>query len=230
VSGFWARRGRALRRHLIAGVVVLTPIAATAFVLLWVFRLLDGLLGDLIYPALRPYLPWIEFVPGLGILVLAVLLVLVGWAAELAIGSRMVGAWNRLLARIPLTRKIYGAANRIVRTVFSEGSRPFRAVVIVEYPTDGRWAMGFLMARAPDALLEHIADGVSVFIPTTPNPTTGYVAVLPRHKVIEVPLSIDQAFTFILSAGAVRLEPGSFDGTRSDVPSTRPVHEPSAAS
>jgi uncharacterized membrane protein len=210
-SRFWSRR--ALRRHLIAGLIVIAPVTATAFVLWWIFRALDGLLGRVLYPVLSRLLPWFAPPPGLGLLALLALLIVVGWAAELAIGSRIVAWWNGLIDRIPVTRKIYGAANRIVRTVLGEGSRPFQKVVLVEYPSPGRWVMGFLAARAPDIMQTHIEDAVSVFVPTTPNPTSGFITIVPRRLVIELELTIDQAFTYILSAGSTSPDGTTIEGS-----------------
>lgn len=195
---------RALRRHLIAGLLVIAPLSVTLAVLWWIFQLLDGLIGRFLYPALSRFVPWIGLVPGLGLLCLFLLLLGVGWAAERAIGSRIVESWHQLLERIPITRRIYGAANRIVRTVLGQESRPFNAVVLIEYPSPGRWSVGFLAAAAPDEIREHVPDAVSVFVPTTPNPTSGWVVVLPRSKVTVLSMSVDEAFTYILSAGAVR--------------------------
>lgn len=221
---FWSRR--ALRRHLIAGLVVIAPVTATVLVLVWIFQLLDGLLGRFFYPALMRVFGW--YPPGIGLLALITLLLVVGWIAELAIGSRVLNWWNSLLERIPLTRTIYGAANRIVRTVLGEGSRPFQKVVLVEYPSPGRWCVGFLAARAPAITRPHIEDGVSVFIPTTPNPTSGFIVIMPAARVIELALTVDQAFTFILSAGSVRpdaapaaAQPGA-GGPAEAEPSLRP--------
>jgi uncharacterized membrane protein len=194
---------RRLRRHLIAGLVVIAPITATAFVLWWIFQALDGLLGQFLYPALRGIVPWIELLPGLGLIALLLLLIVVGWAAERAIGSRIVAAWHAMLERFPLTRRIYGAAHSIVRTVFGRDQRPFNQVVIVEWPSPGRWSIGFLAASAPDIVQEHVSDSVSVFVPTTPNPTTGFLVIVPRDKLREIEMTVDQAFTFILSAGSV---------------------------
>lgn len=200
MSGFWSRR--ALRRHLIAGLIVIAPLTATVVVLVWIFRLLDGLLGRFFYPVLTRIFGW--YPPGIGLLALIALLLVVGWIAERAIGSRVIAWWNALLERIPLTRTIYGAANRIVRGVLGEGSRPFKKVVLIQYPAPGRWSLGFLAADAPAGMRRHVEDGVSVFVPTTPNPTSGFVVIVPRRDVIEVDLTVDQAFTFILSAGSVR--------------------------
>src|SRR5690606_17457168 len=165
------RRG-SIRRHLIAGLIVIAPVTATAFVLWWIFQVLDGLLGRFLYPALGGLLGRDTFViPGLGLLVLFVLLVGIGFSAQRAIGSRIITWWHATLERIPLTRRIYTAANRIVRTVLGTESRPFKKVVLVAYPGPGRWAIGFLSAAAPVAIQRHVPTAVSVFVPTTPNPT-----------------------------------------------------------
>jgi uncharacterized membrane protein len=195
---------RSVRRHLIAGLVVIAPVTVTVVVLWWIFQVLDGLLGRFLYPVLERFVPWRGPIPGLGRLVLFLLLIGVGWAAERAIGSRVLIWWHRLLERIPVTRRIYSAANRIVRSIFGEGGRPFNVVVLVEYPSDGRWAIGFLAANAPDIVQAHIQDAVSVFIPTTPNPTSGFLIIVPRASTIVLPMSIDEAFTYILSGGSVR--------------------------
>lgn len=200
-------RRTSVRRHLIAGLIVIAPVTATLFVLWWIFQLLDGLLGRFLYPALGGLLGRDTFViPGLGLLVLFLLLVGIGFVAQRAIGSRVVAWWHATLERIPLTRRIYTAANRIVRTVFGEEARPFTTVVMVEYPSPGRWAIGFLSAVAPRAVREHVPEAVSVFVPTTPNPTTGFLIIVRRELIREVAMTVDEAFTFILSAGAVAPE------------------------
>jgi uncharacterized membrane protein len=147
--------------------------------------------------------PWIGLVPGLGLLCLFLLLLGVGWAAERAIGSRIVEWWHQLLERIPVTRRIYGAANRIVRTILGQDSRPFKGVVLIEYPSAGRWSVGFLAADAPGEIQDVVAEGVSVFVPTTPNPTSGWVVIVPRSKTILLSMSVDEAFTYLLSGGSV---------------------------
>jgi uncharacterized membrane protein len=197
------KRG-SIRRHLIAGLIVIAPITATAVVLWWIFQVLDGLLGRFLYPALGGMVGRETFIiPGLGLLVLFLLLVGIGFAAQRAIGSRIVGWWHATLERIPLTRRIYTAANRIVRTMLGAESRPFKQVVLVEYPSPGRWAIGFLSATAPPVIQRHVPGAVSVFVPTTPNPTTGFLIIVPPEYLREVDMSVDEAFTYILSAGSV---------------------------
>jgi uncharacterized membrane protein len=199
--------GPPIRRHLIAGLIVIAPVTATAFVLWWIFQLLDGLLGRFLYPGLGGLVGRETIViPGLGLLVLFLLLVAVGWGAQRAIGSRIIAWWHALLERIPLTRRLYIAANRIVRTVFGAESRPFKKVVLVRYPTDGRWAIGFLSGNAPAAIRRHVPDAVSIFVPTTPNPTTGFLVIVPLALTIDLEMTIDEAFTYILSAGAATPE------------------------
>jgi len=191
---------RSLRRRLFAGLAVIAPVAITVYVLRWIFVWLDNLLGKFIYPMLPVQ------IPGLGLLLLIAILLVIGWAAERAVGRRIVTAWHNMLERFPLTRRLYGASHRIVRTVFGEDQRFFREVVIVEYPSPGRWSIGFVTATAPAAMRQAVGDGVTIFVPTTPNPTTGYLVIVPRHLVTPIAFTIEQAFTFILSAGGVHPE------------------------
>jgi uncharacterized membrane protein len=93
--------------------------------------------------------------------------------------------------------------------VFGKEGRPFKQVVLIEYPSEGRWAIGFLAAVAPAMVQRHVTDAVSVFVPTTPNPTSGWLAIVPRSRVVLLPMSIDEAFTYILSAGAATDATGS---------------------
>jgi uncharacterized membrane protein len=189
---------RTIQRRLIAGLVVIAPVTVTALVLWWIFQALDRFL----YPLLALIIPGDWVPPGLGLVALVLLLITVGWAAERAIGSRVVAWWHNLLEKIPVTRRIYGAANRIIRTVFGKEGRPFNQVVLIEYPSEGRFSIGFLAANAPATVRKHVADSVSVFVPTTPNPTSGWLVIVPRSRVTLLPMTIDEAFTYILSAGA----------------------------
>lgn len=190
-----------LKRHLIAGLIVTAPVGVTAFVLWWIFRLLDGVLGRFF----QPLLPF--HVPGLGLVTLLLLLIAAGWVAERALGGRMIRWWDRVFERFPLTRGVYGASSRIVRTVFERERRPFRQVVLFEYPSEGRWSIGFVAATAPGFVRSALGEeGVTIFMPTTPNPTTGFLVMVPRRSVVPVPLTVEEAFTFILSAGTVSPE------------------------
>lgn len=189
--------GRAIRRNLIAGLIVIAPVTITVFVLWWIFDRLDGLLGRALYSAIGTR------VPGLGLLLLLLILIVVGWAAQRAVGKRIVDTWHMLLERFPLTRRLYGATNRIVRTVLGEEQRFFRDVVLVEYPGPGRWSIGFISTRGPEVMESVVDDPVTVFVPTVPNPATGYLVVVSRSEVRVLPWNLEQAFTFLLSVGGV---------------------------
>jgi uncharacterized membrane protein len=200
---------RSLRRRLFAGLAVIAPVAITVYVLRWIFVWLDSLLGKFIYP----HLP--VLIPGLGLLVLLLILLTIGWLAERAVGRRIVNTWHTTLERFPLTRRLYTASHRIVRTVFGEDQRFFREVVMVEYPAPGRWSLGFITGGAPAIAEPHLEDGVTIFVPTTPNPTTGFLIMVPRSLVRPVSFTIEEAFTFILSAGGVQPDaalPGAREG------------------
>lgn len=189
--------GRAIRRYLIAGLIVIAPVTITVFVLWWIFDRLDGLLGRALYAAIGTR------VPGLGLLLLLLILIAIGWAAQRAVGKRIVDAWNMLLERFPLTRRLYGATNRIVRTVLGEEKRFFRDVVLVEYPAPGRWSVGFITTEGPEVMASVVDDPVTIFIPTVPNPATGFVVVVSRSELRMLPWTLEQAFTFLFSVGGV---------------------------
>jgi uncharacterized membrane protein len=191
---------RTLERRLVAGLIVIAPVTVTGIILWWIFERLDGLLGRFLYPILD--VP----IPGLGLLALLLLLFLVGWAAERAIGARVLGWWQLLLERIPLTRRLYVASSRIIKTVFGEERAFFREVVLFQYPSPGRWSVGFVTATAPAAMQEHVQNGVVIFVPTSPNPTSGFLVIVPREEVIQLPLTLEEGFTFVLSAGGVAPE------------------------
>ena len=186
-----------LRRYLIEGLVVIAPIGVTVAVLLWLFRWVDGLLGRALYPALG------YEVPGLGLLALLVLLVSGGGLAERAVGGRLVRAGRDFRARLPLARRLYNASSRIVSTLLSSERRVLGRAVLIEWPSAGRWVVGFHTGDGPGTAGEHMRDPVTVYVPTAPNPVSGYLVVLPRQEMFPVGLDFDQSLTFVLSAGAV---------------------------
>jgi uncharacterized membrane protein len=192
---------RTLRRYLVAGLAVIGPLGVTVFVLVWLFRQLDGLLGDSLSEVLGYRMP------GLGIVVLVGLVVLAGWLAERAVGARLVSAWDRTLKRVPVARRIYGGASRIIGSLVGEDRYAFQEVVLFEYPTPGLWSVGFVTGPAAKAIERMLGEaGITVYMPTAPNPMSGYLIQLPRSRVRTLDVQVEEAFTYVLSAGAVSLD------------------------
>lgn len=191
---------RRLRRYLLEGLALLAPIGATVWVLLWLFRRLDGILA-----------PWIQRVagqpvPGLGIIALALLLITIGWLTERTLGRRMTRLWDATVERVPLVRSLYRGSRRIVESVVGQESRAFKEAVLFEYPSPGTWAVGFVTGQAPPATLEHVqGPAVTIFLPTAPNPMSGFLLVIPRSRLYPLNVPPDEALTYVLSMGAVPL-------------------------
>lgn len=187
-----------LRRYLVTGLVVVAPLGVTAWVLQWLFRRLDSILGQYIVAAgLEPF-------PGIGLLVLVVLLIFVGWMLRWAVGRKLVGWWNSLLSRLPLTRTIYNASSQIAQTVLARKEKLFQRCALIEYPSPGSYSLAFVTARSPDEIeVEMGTQAITVFLPTAPNPASGYLLMLPAERVRMLDMSVEDGLKLVLSAGAV---------------------------
>ncbi|HKK27907.1 MAG TPA: DUF502 domain-containing protein, partial [Gemmatimonadota bacterium] len=170
------------------------------YVLVWLFEHLDAILGQWLPPEVR--------FPGVGLLALVLILLFTGWMLRWAIGRRALSWWNRVLLRLPLTRRIYNASSQIVQTLLDRDDRIFRSVALIEYPSPGSYAVVLVTAAAPATIAEARPDEelVSVFLPTTPNPTTGYLLVVPADRIRVLDMSVEDAMKFIISAGVVSPE------------------------
>jgi uncharacterized membrane protein len=189
---------RRLRRYFIVGLVVIAPVGLTLFVLRWVFQTLDSILGNPLRDALG------FRVPGLGFLLLAVFVVVVGWIVHRAAGRQLLHWWNEALVRFPLTGRIYNAVSQIVQSVVGERRKLFRRTVLIPYPTEGVWAIAFVTHDDAAVLSQLVGEPcVNVFVPSTPNPTTGFMLIVPRARIIETEISVEEAMKLILSGGAV---------------------------
>ncbi len=189
---------KVFRRRLIAGLIVIAPLGVTVYILWWLFTTLDGILGESLYDMIG------FAIPGLGLVLLILLLLAVGWAAEATVGSKVVDWWDAMLDRVPVVSRLYNATRRIVGSVFGgEERRFFRSVVLFEYPSPGQWTLGFETGRAPRALENRVEDGVTIFLPTAPNPVTGFLIIVPEARIIRLPVTIEEGFTYVFSAGAV---------------------------
>jgi uncharacterized membrane protein len=198
--GFWAR----IRAYLLGGLLVLGPTALSVWVLWRTFVWIDSLLGKYLR------FPWLDYkqIPGLGLIAMLILLLVSGWMASLFAGFTLVRAWDRALARLPLFRVIYNPAKQLGEAFLTPGRRTvFRQVVLVQWPHPGTWAIGFVTATPPRALSERAgSELMSVFVPSTPNPTTGFYHLIPRERVVEVDLTVEQGIQMIVSGGVVRPE------------------------
>jgi len=191
-------RAPRLRRYFLVGLIVLAPAGVTVVVLRWIFERLDAILG-------RPIQAALGFrIPGLGFVLLGLVVLGVGWIVHQAVGLRILRAWNDMLLRFPVAGRLYNAASQIVQSVASDKSRIFKRTVLVPYPTDGLWAVGFVTNEAAPVMTGLVGEPcVNVFVPTTPNPTSGFLLVIPRSRLIDTDISIEEAMKFVISAGAV---------------------------
>jgi uncharacterized membrane protein len=198
------RRGRAsLRRYLIAGVLVWLPVLATVWVLGFIIDLMDRTLW-LLPDAVRPKQLFGFDIPGLGIVFAFIVLVLTGLMVTNLIGRQIVDWWEELMQRIPLVRSVYGGVRSFTETVLSKSGSSFRKVVMIEYPRTGMWSIGFITADdIPEISAKTGVTQVCVYVPTTPNPTSGLIVMLPRDQIIELDMSVDAAMKMIVTLGVV---------------------------
>jgi uncharacterized membrane protein len=193
-----------LRHYLLAGLVVWLPILVTIWVLRFIVDLLDKSIA-LLPQAYHPEAWFGQAIPGFGVLFSFVILWVTGLIASNFIGQRLVGWSELLLTRIPLVRSIYNATKQVIQTLFSTDSEAFRKVLLIEYPRKGAWSLAFQTSHVSSHLTSYVGkEMLSVFIPTTPNPTSGFLIMLPREEVVEVDMSVDEAFKLIVSLGVVQ--------------------------
>lgn len=192
-----------MRRYLVAGLLVWLPLGATVYVIRLLVDWMDQSLLLLPVP-LRPDNLLGFHIPGLGVVLSLAILLLTGLVAANLFGRKLVALWERLLSRIPLVRSVYSAVKQLVETMFADNGDSFRKVVLVEFPRRGLWTLAFLTNDDPGSLRQATGrDVISVYIPTTPNPTGGYFVLVPREDVREIDLSVDEGLKLLLSMGAV---------------------------
>ena len=197
----------ALRKWLLAGVLVLVPLGITAWVLQWVILTLDQTL--LILPETwRPAALIGKKIPGFGVLLSLSIVLLIGAIASNFLGKKVLSLWDLLLCRIPIVRSIYSSVKQVSDTLFAENGNAFRKALLIQWPKEGVWTIGFQTGAPGGDVVNHlIGDYVSVYVPTTPNPTGGYFVMLKREHCIELKMSVDEALTYVISMGVV--VPGS---------------------
>ena len=193
----------ALRRWLLAGLLVLVPLIITVWVLNWVVSTLDQTLQ--ILPAnWQPDRLLGVHIPGFGVLLALAIVLVIGGVASNFLGRKLVSWWDSLLGRIPIVRSIYSSVKQVSDTLFSENGNAFRQALLVQWPRPGVWTIAFQTGTPGGGIMDHLeGDYLSVYVPTTPNPTGGYFVMLKKADCIELAMSVDEALTYVISMGVV---------------------------
>jgi len=192
-----------LRKYIIAGLLVWLPLAATVAIIKLVIDLLDKTIL-LLPPEWQPATALGFSIPGFGVIFAVSILLLTGMFAANLFGRRLVSFWEAILNRIPLVRSIYNSVKQISTTLFDDKGKSFRKVVMLEYPRKGVWSIGFLSNDNVDTEIEHVSESLSaVFVPTTPNPTSGFIIMTPREDITELDMTVEEGFKFIISMGVI---------------------------
>jgi len=192
-----------IRNYFLTGLVVVGPLAVTAW-LIWAFtNWVDGLVRPFIPPAYRPetYLPWP--IPGTGLVIAFIAVTLLGFLTANLVGRTLLEFGESLLNRMPIVRSLYRTTKQIFETLFSKSGSSFRKVALVEFPAPGMWSLVFISQPPSGDIAQRLPgdDNVSVFLPCTPNPTTGFFFFIARKDLIEIDISVEAAMTLVISAG-----------------------------
>lgn len=192
-----------LRRYFVAGLLVWVPLASTYLLLTFSINFIDRTL--LLLPAkFRPEAIIGFEIPGLGVILTFILVLITGFFVANFFGRQVINAWESLLSRIPLVRSVYGAIKQITASLFSDASQSFREVVLVEYPRRGLWMLAFVTGETPK-IFERVTGEklLNIYVPTTPNPTSGYYIMVPPSDVHRLDVPVEAGLKMILSAGVV---------------------------
>jgi uncharacterized membrane protein len=201
------------------GLLTILPLALTVYFFYVIFNFLDNLVGDLIETIFDYRLPGIGFAAGL------LLIMLIGFFATNIIGNRLIGFFDRLFQRVPISRSIYTSAKQIIDAFTVQGKNAFQKVVLLEYPRQGLYAIGFVTGQSKGEIQEKTAEEtLNIFVPTTPNPTSGMLILAPKHEVIELKMTVEEGMKVIISGGLV--SPGNNDDLENQVlPETSAIPE-----
>ncbi|MBX3643635.1 MAG: DUF502 domain-containing protein [Rubrivivax sp.] len=200
-----------MKKYLLTGLLVWTPLAITVWVLTWLLGAMDGLFAwllsapqALLPPSAHASIEQLRHVPGLGVLVMGLGLLLTGMFATNIFGQWWLRQWNRLLHKIPIVRSVYSSVKQVSDTLFSSNGNAFREAVLVQYPREGSWTIAFVTGKPGGEVAHHLPGPcVSVYVPTTPNPTSGFFLMMPRADVVPLGMSVDEALKYIISMGVV---------------------------
>jgi uncharacterized membrane protein len=200
-----------IKKYLITGLLVWLPLAITVWVMLWLVGLLDGIFAGVL-SGLEAFLPdgkspvidRMRSIHGLGVILVFLALLVTGGLVSNVAGRWWVRQWDRLFANIPIFKSIYNSVKKLSTTLFSSDGNAFRKAMLIQYPRAGSWTVAFQTGTPSGEVASHLGpDYVSVYVPTTPNPTSGFFLMLPRSDVIELDMSVDEALTYVISMGSV---------------------------
>lgn len=199
------------KKYMLTGLMVWLPLAITIWVLSWLVKSLDGVLGSVLFgiaavapESMAPVIGQLRNIPGLGVLIVAAFMLLTGALVSNVAGRWLLKQWDGLFTRIPIVKSIYNSVKKVSDTLFSSNGNAFRTAMLIQYPRAGSWTIAFQTGTPTGEVAKHLGvDFVSVYVPTTPNPTSGFFLILPRTEVIELDMSVDQALTYVISMGSV---------------------------
>ena len=193
-----------LRGRFFAGMVIAAPIAITFWVIQFLITFIDDRVKPILPPLLKPETYTNYAIPGVGVLVTIIALTILGAVATNLIGRALINSSDRLLSRIPIVRNVYSAFKQLFEVLGNNQTASFDSVVMVEYPKRGTWCIGFVASGAKGEVRHRLGDNhIGVFVPTTPNPTSGFLVYVPREEVIAMDMTVEEGAKLILSAGLV---------------------------
>lgn len=193
-----------IKSYIITGLLVWLPVLVTFLVIRFIVDLLDTTVS-ILPTAYQPQSLLGFNVPGLGVVLSVLIVIFTGMLMTNFLGKKLFNFWEALVDRIPLVRSIYNAVKQVATTIFSTDGQPFRSVYLVEYPRKGMWSIAFQTGSAADEIEEKVEEEMmTIFIPTTPNPTSGFLMMVPKSEAILLKMSVDQALKLVISLGVVQ--------------------------
>lgn len=188
-----------MKKYLITGLLIWIPLAITIWVLQLIVNTMDQTLL-LVPPEWQPKM----HIPGLGVVLTVLVVLLTGVFASNLLGQKLIRFWEGILKRIPVVNSIYGGVKQVSDTLFSPGGQAFRKALLVQYPRQGSWTIAFMTGQPGGDVANHLdGDYVSVYVPTTPNPTSGFFLMMSKADVIELDMTVDEALKYVISMGVV---------------------------
>ncbi|MCZ4303756.1 DUF502 domain-containing protein [Zoogloeaceae bacterium G21618-S1] len=206
-----------MKKYFVTGLLIWIPLAITFMVIAWIVSTLDRILLWIPEHWQPKVLLGLD-IPGIGVALTLLIILFTGLIGANVLGQRLVLVWEALLARIPVVKSIYSSVKQVSDTLFSSSSHAFRKALLVQYPRQGAWTIAFLTGKPGGDAARHLSgDYISIYVPTTPNPTSGFFLMVPRADVIELEMSVDEALKYVISMGVVT------PGKKADIAELAPV-------